>query len=129
MVGVGIDVRHDERAVLRPRLPANTAAARDAGTSKRPLKGAQHQFLTDDAVKADPQPAERFLQYGGGVGEIGDSVAFIFNDGTQLRQDLRVARRLVGGGQMEFVHDYSDFGLAALPASRPPSMLYSLPVM
>ena len=104
VVGVGVDVRHDQGFALRPCLAADAAPFGYACAGERSLKGAEYEFRAAHEVKAYSEPAEGFFEDGGGVGEVGGEVAFRADDGFDLRQDFGVAAAFVAGGEVQFVH-------------------------
>lgn len=78
VVGVCVDVGHDEGLALLPCLAAHAATVGDAGAGGWALEWAEYELAAADKVKADPMPVEMVLEGGGGVGQVGDGVGFAF---------------------------------------------------
>ena len=66
--GVIIDIGNHHRFVPHPSFCAYALPFEQARTSDRALKGAQHQFAMDYAVKTHPMPTKRHTHHGHEIG-------------------------------------------------------------
>src|SRR5689334_13898754 len=97
MARKGVHVRYDRRRGGGICVSADALSKLDPGTGKRSLKRPEDKLAFFSEIKADPKKTERFLQNGRDIGEIGDEVGFTFDQRRDLRLELFVDRRAVGG--------------------------------
>ena len=113
-----VHVRHHEGLPLRRRRAANPLSDGDAHAGGFALERAQQQLPAIQAVNAGPVDVRQSVpEQRREVGGVGNGIALAFEQGAGLLQQLRVARRLVGGGcGFEGDHAAASIGQSALAA-------------